>query len=182
MNKQFHPTWRINEAIRAREVRVIGEDNKQIGVMTREEALARAKELSVDLIEIVPHAEPPVTKLIDFGKFRYQEEKKEREVKKKAKGGELKEIRFTPFIGEGDFETRIRRIEEFLGDSNKVRIVVVFNNRQMAGPANGFALVKRVLARFEDRTIVDMEPKFFGKRLVCVISPTKKVKKQEEMI
>lgn len=155
-------------------MRVIGEDGKQIGVMSRDEALAKAKELNIDLIETVPRALPPVAKLIEFGKFRYQEEKKEREIKKKAKGGELKEIRFTPFIGGGDYETRIKRIEEFLDDGNKVRIVVVFKSRQMAGPTHGYALIQKIVDRFKERTILDMEPKFFGKRLACVISPTKK--------
>jgi len=162
-------------------VRVIGEDNKQIGVMSTDEALSKAREEGLDLIEIVPHAVPPVAKIIELGKFRYQEEKKEREIKKKSKGGEVKEIRFTPFIGDGDYETRIRRIEEFLSDSKKVRIVIVFNNRQMAGQKLGFILVNRIIDRFQDRIIIDMEPKFFGKHLATVISPTKKKRAEKDI-
>lgn len=173
-------TNKTNEQIRAPEVRVLAEDGKQVGVMPIAEALAHAKGLGVDLIEIVPQATPPVVKAIDIGKFRYQEEKRQREVAKKQKGGELKEIRFTPFIGEADFETRIKRIEEFLGDSNKVRTVVFFTNKQLGAKPSGYAVLDRVKKIFEGRIVVDMEPKFFGKTLAMVISPYKKgIKKVE---
>lgn len=145
------------------------------------EALAYVQNLNVDLIEIAGNANPPVVKAIEFGKFRYQEEKKAREIAKKAKGGEVKEIRFSPFIGEADFETRYRRIEEFLEDSNKVRAVVVFSTKQLGAKQHGYQVFQKIISRLEGRIVVDMEPKFFGRRLMMVISPYKKgVKKAEE--
>jgi translation initiation factor IF-3 len=172
----------VNHEIRAPEVRVLSEDGKQVGVMKIGEALAHAEQLGVDLIEIVPNATPPVVKAIEIGKYKYQEEKKAREVAKKSKGGEVKELHFSPFIGQGDFETRIRRIEEFLNDSNKVRLVVVFNNKQLGAKEHGYVVLNRIKALFADRIVVDMEPKFFGKHLSMVISPYKKKAKKIEQI
>ncbi len=179
MNKLNVP---VNQEIRAPEVRVLSEDGKQVGVMKIGEALAHAQQLGVDLIEIVPNATPPVVKAIEIGKYKYQEEKKAREVAKKSKGGEVKELHFSPFIGTGDFETRIRRIDEFLGDSNKVRLVVKFNNKQLGAKEHGYSVLNRVKERFVDRIVVDMEPKFFGKYLSMVISPYKKKNKKPEAV
>jgi translation initiation factor IF-3 len=173
--------WRINEQITAPSVRVIGADSKQIGVMNRAEALEKAREMSLDLVEIAPNASPPVTKIVDYNKFRYQEEKKSRAEAKKTKGGEIKEIRFSPFIGEADYQTRIARIKEFLGDRNKVRLVVVFTGRQMGSKQFGYDLVRRIVIEFGDAISVDMEPKFLGRRLMTVISPTSKSKKKENI-
>jgi len=171
---------RVNQEIRAPEVRVLSEEGKQVGVMKLGEALSHAKNLGVDLIEIVPNAVPPVVKAIDIGKYRYQEEKKARELAKKNKGSEVKEIRFTPFIGDADFETRIRRIEEFLGESNKIRIVVVFSNKQLGAKEHGYKVLQRILTKFEGRVVLDMDAKFFGRHLAMVISPYKKGSKKTE--
>lgn len=173
---------RVNQEIRAPEVRVLSEDGKQVGVMKIGEALAHAQNLNVDLIEIVPTATPPVVKAIEIGKYKYQEEKRAREVAKKNKGGDVKELHFSPFIGQGDYETRIRRIEEFLNENNKIRLVVVFNNKQLGAKEHGYTVLNRIKAQFEDRIVVDMEPKFFGKHLSMVISPYKKKAKKQEQI
>jgi len=165
---------RVNHEIRAPEVRVLSADGKQVGVMKTGAAIAYAKGLSVDLIEIAPNANPPVVKAIDIGKYRYQEEKKARELSKKNKGSEVKELHFSPFIGEADFETRARRIEEFLDESNKVRLVVVFTNKQLGAKEHGYKILNRVKERFGERIVIDMEPKFFGRHLSMVISPYKK--------
>lgn len=175
--------WRTNEQIRVPEVRLIGEDGKQVGVVTKDAALAQAKKAGLDLIEVAPLAKPPVVKIENFGKFRYREEKKLQKAKKGAKGSEVKEIRFSPFIAEHDFETRIERIEEFLADSNKARIVVVFKGRQMGSKDFGYNLLKKVLSRFEGKVSVDMEPKFLGRHLAMVISPlNRSVKSQEKPV
>lgn len=173
---------RVNQEIRAPEVRVLSEDGKQIGVMKIGEALAHAEQSNVDLIEIAPNAQPPVVKAIEIGKYKYQEEKKSRELAKKNKGGEVKELHFSPFIGGADFDTRVRRIEEFLNDSNKVRLVVVFTNKQLGAKEHGYTVLNRVKAQFADRIVVDMEPKFFGKHLSMVISPYKKKAKKVETV
>jgi translation initiation factor IF-3 len=172
--------WRINSEIRAPQLRVIAQDGKQIGVVSLEEALRLRNEAGLDLIEIAPTAKPPVAKIADFGKFRYSEEKKLREQKRKTKTTEVKEIRFSPFIAQEDYNTRLTRIKEFLSDSNKVRVVVVFKNRQMGSRNFGYDILKRVLMDLGDSVSVDMEPKFLGRHLAMVISPLKKRKQNNE--
>lgn len=172
--------WRINHQISAKELRVIDSNGKQIGILSREEALKRAYEMNADLIEIAANANPPVAKIEDFGKFRYKEEKKIKKSKKGLKGGETKEIRFTPFIGNADFETRIKRIDEFLKEGNKVRINVKFSGRQMGSKQFGYDLIKRILDSFDGRASLDMEPKFLGRSLITVVSPNNKAKQKNE--
>lgn len=166
--------WRTDYQIRATTLRVIGSDGKLIGVLTKEEALKKAKELGLTLVEIAANAVPPVAKIVDFGKFRYSEEKKLRTQSKGAKGGEVKEIRFSPFIAENDFKTRLGRINEFLADKNKVRVVVVFKGPQMRVKHTGYEVLKRINDELGDKILVDMAPKFLGKQLVTVISGTTK--------
>lgn len=174
--------WRTDYQIRATTLRVIGSDGKLIGVLTKEEALKKAKELGLTLVEIAANAVPPVAKIVDFGKFRYSEEKKLRTQSKGAKGGEVKEIRFSPFIAENDFKTRLARINEFLADKNKVRVVVVFKGPQMRVKHTGYEVLKRINDELGDRILVDMAPKFLGKQLVTVISgTTKKAVKTEKV-
>lgn len=173
--------WRVNESIRAPEVRVIGYDGKQLGVMKIAEATEEARKKGLTLVEIAPNAVPPVAKIVDFGKFRYQEEKKLRSQQKKAKGGELKEMRFSPFIAENDYQVRINRVKEFLSEKDKVRLVVVFKRPQLGSKRFGYNLLKRVVDEFGESISIDMEPKFLGKLLMMVISPTsKKIEKKEE--
>lgn len=174
--------WRINEQIRAPEVRLLGPDNKQIGIVSRAEALSKAKEAGLDLIEIAPKAQPPVVKIEELGKFRYQEEKKLQKQKKGAKTSDLKEIRFSPFIAEHDFETRFERINQFLQENNKVRAVVVFKGRQLGSKNFGYQLLKKLVERLGDKVVIDMEPKFIGRHLVMVVSPTKKIITKKEEI
>lgn len=171
--------WRINESITAPQVRVIGADSKQIGVMSKTEALNLARQSQLDLVEIAPNAQPPVVKIVDYNKFRYQEEKKSRAEAKKTKGGEVKEIRFSPFIAENDYQTRLERIKEFLEERNKVRVVIVFKGRQMNSKQFGYDIIKRIQAHFGDSIVMDGEPKFIGRHLATVISPVSKNKKQE---
>lgn len=160
-------------------MRVIGADGNQIGVIEISEALAKAQEENLDLVEVAPQANPPVAKIINLGKFLYSEEKKARAQKKKAKSSEVKEIRFSPFIASGDFETRMGRIDEFLKEKNKVRVVVKFKGRQMDAKNAGYDVTKKILNRLGERVVLDMEPKFLGRHLVMVISPTGKFKKVE---
>ncbi|OGM08796.1 translation initiation factor IF-3, partial [Candidatus Woesebacteria bacterium RBG_13_34_9] len=129
--KTSNLNWRINEYIRSPELRVIGQDGKQIGVLKREDALEKAKNLELDLVEIAPLAKPPVAKIVNIGKFKYEQEKKARKEKKRSKSGDLKEIRFSPFIAEHDYYNRLKRVREFLEDKNKVRVVVVFTYKQL---------------------------------------------------
>jgi len=163
--------WRLNEAIRVPEVRLIGHSGKQIGVVKIGEALAKAKRKGLTLVEIAPTAKPPVAKIVEFSKFKYQEEKKARAIAKKQKEGELKEIRFSPFIAEGDYQTRLKRVREFLAEKNKVKIVVIFMGRQMGSKPMGYKLLERINKDLGENIAVDMQPKFLGRYLITIISP-----------
>ena len=163
--------WRLNESIRAPEVRVIGSDGKQLGILKIREAIDKARKEGLSLVEIAPNATPPVCKIVDFGKFRYQEEKKARKEQRKVKGGEVKEIHFSPFIAEGDYKTKLKRIREFLNERNKVKIVVVFGGRQMGSKPMGYQLLGRINHELGDSITVDMQAKFLGRYLTTIISP-----------
>lgn len=169
--------FRANQQIRAPKVRVIGADGKQIGVMSVSDALTASIKLGLDLVEIAPKASPPVAKIVNLGKFLYQEEKKLRREKKKAKASEVKEIRFSPFIAAHDFGIRLERIKEFLGENNKVRVVVKFKGREMGSKKFGYDLLDKVTGGLGEKIAIDMEPKFFGRHLIMIISPTSKRKK-----
>ena len=169
--------YRVNHQIKSSEVRVIGAEGKQLGILKLSEALSKAREIELDLVEIAPNASPPVAKIVDLGKFRYQEEKRLQKQKRASKSGETKEVRFSPFIANHDYETRLGKIKEFLSENNKVRVVVVFMGRQMNSKPFGYKLIDRIKADLGDNIAVDMEPKFLGRHLVTIISPFKKVKK-----
>lgn len=178
MRNKYIP-WKVNEEIRAEELRVVDSEGKQVGVISRQEALAKAKEAALDLIEIAPLAKPPVAKIVNLGKFLYAEEKRKKAEAKKTKASELKEIRFSPFIAENDYATRLARVKEFLGEKNKVKAVVVFKGRQLGSKPFGYQLLGRVIKDLGEGTVsIDMEPKFLGRHLVMIISPRTKVKKE----
>ena len=166
--------WRVDNNIRAPEVRVIGADGKQVGVMKTSEAINKAQKENLSLVEIAPLAKPPVAKIVDFGKFRYQEEKKLRKQQKGVKGGEVKEVRFSPFIADNDYRTRFEKVKLFLEERNKVRLVVVFKGPQLRSRRFGYELLQRIVGEFGEAIAVDMEPKFFGKHLIMIVSPTTK--------
>lgn len=165
--------YRINQNIRAAQVRVIGEDGKQIGILNTFEAQKLAREKDLDLVEIAPMAKPPVAKIINFKKFLYQEEKRERESKKKIKGGEIKGVRLTPFMAKADLEVRIRRAEEFLKEGNKVRLDVRFMGRQLGKREFGYAVLKRTIEILAHCSRPEGEPKWFGRSLVLTLTPTR---------
>jgi len=178
--KNIKFTYRINNQINAPKVRVLNADGSQLGVMKLSDALREAINKNLDLIEIVPNANPPVCKITQLGKLKYEAEKKARKEKKGSKGGDTKEIRFTPFIGQADYDTRVERIREFLSDKNKVRVVVKFGGRQMGSKQFGYDLVKRIFNEFEGNINIDMPPKFLGRHLTTVISPLNKIRKDEK--
>src|SRR3989338_2758439 len=125
---KYHQT---NQYITAPNLRVIGADDKQIGVMSRDEALFKAKQLGMDLVMVAEKAQPPVVKIIEFSKFKYQQAQKNKESVKKDKTKDIKEIRFTPFIGQKDFDTRIAKIKDYLADGHKIKLTVKFTGRQI---------------------------------------------------
>ena len=157
-------------------MRAIGDDGTNYGIIEIAKAIDIAKEAGLDVIEISPTARPPVVKIMDYGKWSYQEEKKRRQEAKRAKSAELKEIRFTPFIAENDYNVRLGRIKEFLEEKNKVKVVVVFKGRQLGSKQFGYSLIKRVVGEFGNGIAIDMEPKFIGRHLITIISPVNKPK------
>ena len=150
--------------------------------MKREDAQAKANEEKSTLVEIAPNAKPPVAKIVDFGKFRYQEEKKLKKQQKGAKGGELKEIRFSPFIADNDYNTRLERDKEFLSEKDKVKIVVVFLGKQMGSKPWGYKLIERIKKDLGETITLDMQPKFLGRYLVTIISPVTHAKTKNEEV
>ncbi|MBI3290190.1 translation initiation factor IF-3 [Candidatus Microgenomates bacterium] len=169
---QQNKIWfRKNELIRADNLRVIGPDGKQIGILTRAEALAAANEAELDLVEIAPNANPPVARIIDYTKFLYEEEKKARqERKKQKKGKQMKEIWLTPFMAENDYETRLERVREFLADSAKVR-VTIRPKRRLPNVQPLFVMMRKALENLSEISRIEQEPKLLGRQLVAIISP-----------
>lgn len=154
-------------------MRLLSEDGKQIGVVTKLEALQKAQELGLDVVEVAPNAKPPVAKLIDFKKFKYQESKKERESKKSQKNVGVKEIRLRPFIGEHDFVTRQKKSEEFLADGNQVKISVFFRGREITRKEFGYEVMKRFIGGLDSVRVV-REAHLEGKALVAMVVRDKK--------
>lgn len=153
---------------------MVDEKGAQLGVINIGEAVFRARQAGLDLVEVAPQAKPPVCKIIDFKKFRYQEEKKQRAGYKKNKGGDTKEIRFTPFIAQNDFELRLKRAKEFLSEGDKVRLTVKFIGRQITKKQFGYELLQKSLASLGTLAAVEVEPKWQGRLLMMVLKPTKK--------
>ncbi len=147
------------------------------------EARNRSRETELDLVEIAPKAVPPVVKLIDFSKFKYQEAKKMKAEKKGVKGGELKEIQMTPFIGLSDYETRLKRAKKFLSTGNKVKLSIKFLGRQITRKEFGYNLIEKFKTDLLEEATPEGEPKLIGKRLIFTLTPAKKTagqKKNEE--
>jgi translation initiation factor IF-3 len=168
---------RVNERIRAREVRVInGITNEQMGVMRIEEALRHARSLGLDLIEIAANAQPPVCRIVNFGKFRYDLAKQEKE--KKNTAGRVKEVKFRVNIDEHDYLTKIRHAEEFLDKGNKVKVHLQFRGREMAHQELGMQVVHRVKQDLATMGHVDMDPKLVGKAIGMTLSPLPAAKRK----
>ncbi|MCL5435275.1 MAG: translation initiation factor IF-3 [Patescibacteria group bacterium] len=163
--------YRTNERIFASTLRVLDANGKQIGVLSKFEALTKARELELDLVEVAPKAVPPVAKIVDFKKFLYQEEKKKREEKRKAKVSETKEVRLGPFMSANDLGVMSKRARDFLEAGDKVRLVVTFAGRQIAHPEFGHQILDKVLKDLEDVSKVERDRHLEGKKLIILITP-----------
>jgi translation initiation factor IF-3 len=153
---------------------VVDERGGQLGVMAIGEALFKSRQVGLDLVEVAPEAKPPVCKIIDFKKFKYQEDKKQKAGSKKTKQSQTKEIRFTPFIAQNDYETRVKRAKEFLEDGDKVRVTVKFVGRQITRKQFGYELLKKVSDQLSQIAKVDIEPKWQGRLLTMLLAPVGK--------
>ena len=165
---------RINGEITAKEVRLISGEGEQLGVVSLKEALSMAEEKDVDLVEISPTAKPPVCKLMDFGKYKYEQSKKRDEAKKKQKQVQIKEIKFRPGTDEGDYQIKMRNVTRFLADGDKVKITLRFRGREMAHQEFGAQLLERVKADLEELAAVESFPKMEGRQMVMMVAPKKK--------
>ncbi|MCA9341591.1 translation initiation factor IF-3 [Candidatus Saccharibacteria bacterium] len=160
---------RINDAIRAPQLRVIGSSGEQLGVMSRQEALKVAEDAGVDLVEISPNANPAVAKVIDWGKYQYQKMKEQQKNRQKSKQSELKQMRFGLKIDSGDLEIKLRKIRSFLSDGHKVRIQIFFRGRELAHKELGFTLIERITSLLEDDAIVEQQPQMAGRNLSITV-------------
>ena len=165
---------RVNREIRASKVRLIGKDGSQIGVIAIKDALMHAEQAGLDLVEISPNANPPVCKIIDYGKYRYQMTKKERDSKKAQHQAKLKEIKVKPNIDEHDLMTKIKRAREFIEKGNKVRVTCMFRGREMAHPELGAKVTDRFIHALEDIAQMEAPPKQMGRNLSLVLAPQSK--------
>lgn len=161
----------INEEIRDKEVRLIGATGEQLGIMTAEEALRIAEEQGIDLVKISPTAVPPVCKLLDYGKFRFEQAKKEKEARKNQHIVEIKEIRMSPSIDIGDFNVKLKNAQKFVLDGNRVKVTVRFRGREMAHTEIGETLLKRFAEECADIAAVDKQPKLEGRHMSMFIAP-----------
>lgn len=165
---------RRNQEITAPRVRVIGADGSQIGIISTREAIFKAEELGLDLVEVSPNAEPPVCKIMDFGKYLYAKDKAAHAAKRKQKQIQIKEIKFRPTTEDGDYNTKLRQMIGFLEEGDKVKIVVRFRGREMAHQEIGMQMMERLKADLEPHGIVEQWPKMEGKQSVMLIGPKKK--------
>ena len=165
---------RINGEINAREVRLIGTDGEIIGVMSGREAMKLAEEADTDLVEISPNATPPVCRLMDYGKFKFQEQKKAAEARAKQKVIQVKEIKFRPGTDENDYQVKMRNIKHFIEDGDKVKITLRFRGREMAHQEIGMRQLERVRDEMGELIQVESMPKLEGRQMVMMIAPARK--------
>lgn len=164
----------MNETITARRVRVVGADGEKIGIVSLAEAKQMAYDANMDLVEISPNADPPVCKIMDFGKFQFEQNKKLAIAKKKQKQIQVKEIKFRPGTDEGDYQVKLRSLTKFLNEGDKTKITVRFRGREMAHREIGMDLLKRIELDLEELATVEQFPKMEGRQLVMVMGSKKK--------
>ncbi|MDO5746410.1 MAG: translation initiation factor IF-3 [Actinomycetaceae bacterium] len=165
---------RINDRIRVPEVRLIGAEGEQLGVVPTGEALHSAEEAGLDLVEVAPQARPPVAKLMDYGKYKYEAAMKERDARRKQANSQIKEIRFRLKIDDHDFETKKGHVERFLKSGDKVKVMIMFRGREQSRPEMGVKLLQRLAEDVSELATVEMMPRQDGRNMVMVLAPTRK--------
>ncbi|MEO5966103.1 MAG: translation initiation factor IF-3 [Candidatus Limnocylindrales bacterium] len=173
---------RLNQMIRVPQVRVLDEDGSQLGVMPTQQALAMAQERGLDLVEVAPTAAPPVVKFLDYGQYKYELTKREKEAKRKQRAVEFKEVRLTPKIGVGDFETKVHRAIEFLEDGDRIKVTVRFRGRELTHPEIGRGLLAKFGDRVKDHGTVDRTPALEGKSMFMTLASVHKPRVHEHKI
>ena len=162
---------RVNDEIRAPQVRLIDADGEMQGVMSARDAWLRAQAVGLDLLEISPNADPPVVKILDFGKFKYEQQKKKNEAKKKQKVIEIKEIKVRPNIDENDYQVKMRAMKSFIGEGDKVKVTLRFRGREMAHQEIGVRVLERIRSEMDPLSKVEQMPRMENRQMVMVLSP-----------
>ena len=162
---------RINEEIRAREVRVITADGEQLGIMSGRAAQQLAVERHLDLVEIAPTAKPPVCKIMDYGKFRYEQQKREKEARKKQKTFDIKEVKLRPGIEDHDFNVKYKNAVRFLEDGDNVKVTIMFRGRALSHPELGEVLLNKMAEQLKEIAVVERVPKLEGKNMIMIVAP-----------
>ncbi len=164
---------RINDEINAPRIRLIGAEGEQVGIVSLEEALAASDEADLDLVEIAPQADPPVCRLMDYGKFLFQENKKKQSARKKQQQVHVKEVKFRPGTGEGDYQTKLRNLVRFLTHGDRAKVTMWFRGREMAHQELGRQLLQRVEQDLAEYAKVEQEPRLEGRQMVMMLAPKK---------
>jgi translation initiation factor IF-3 len=162
---------RVNQRIRVPEIRVVMDDGEQKGIMQTQDALRLAQELGLDLVEISPRSHPPVCRIMDYGKYKYEQSKKKQQARKHASTVELKEIKFRPKIEGHDMEFKTKHVRRFLEEGNKCRLVIIFRGREITHPETGRAVLNRVVEATQDIANVEVQPNMEGRRMVMILAP-----------
>lgn len=165
---------RLNDEITAPRLRVIGADGEQVGIVSRNEALTLAEEAGLDLVEIQPNAEPPVCRVMDFGKFVFEQKKQKQQAKKKQRQIQVKEVKFRPGTGEGDYQVKLRNLIRFLTEGDKTKVTMRFRGREHAHRELGLELLRRVEQDLAEHGTVEQQPQMEGRQMVMVLGPKKK--------
>jgi translation initiation factor IF-3 len=162
---------RINEEIRAREVRVIAGEGEQLGIMSGRDALQLAQERHLDLVEIAPTAKPPVCRIMDYGKYRYEQQKRDKEARKKQKTFDIKEVKLRPGIEDHDFGVKFKNAVRFLEDGDKVKVTIMFRGRELSHPELGEVLLKKMAEQLKDMAVIERAPKLEGRNMIMIVAP-----------
>ena len=168
--------YRVNERIRAREVRLIDAEGQQLGVKALPEALAVARQLDLDLVEVAPDANPPVCRIMDYNRFKYETAQRAKESRKKATNTSIKEMKYRPKIGPGDFDTKTRQVLKFLNEGHKVKITIMFRGREVYHPEHGKRILDRIAEQMEGIAKVEAEPKLDNRNMIMVLAPDKRAR------
>ncbi len=161
---------RVNEEIRVRDVRVVSSEGEQLGIMQVRDALRLAQEQELDLVEVAPTAKPPVCRIMDYGKYRYEQSKREREARKKQKVIEIKEIRMTPKIEGHDFQVKVKAAQKFLSDGDKVKAIIRFRGREIVHAELGKTLLMQLYESVRDQAVLEREPKIEGRNMIMILA------------
>ncbi len=173
---------RINDRIRVREVRLVDPDGQQLGIKPLPEALSIARDLDLDLVEVAPNAAPPVCRIMDYGKFKFDEAQKAKESRRKAVNVGVKEMKYRPKIGPGDFDTKTRQVAKFLDEGHKVKLTIMFRGREVFHPELGKKILDRVAETIGDGGKVEAEPRLDGRNMTMVLAPQKRSKPSEPKV